>query len=188
MSIQFILIQFLKHSMFNSSYAIFHHKGYLDKYQNSLKKEAPRVGLSKDFKELSRLGRELAELHLDYESGEMHSSIKHRDGLMADTQAEGYYDVTKMTRKETTIIYNQNITITNIPLKAFSYQVNGKSAIDWIIKCYQITIDTKRKSLIENNPNLYAGGKYIFELICRIIKLSEKSVDLIEEISALEFE
>ncbi len=51
-------------------YAIFHHKGYLKKYKNSLAKEAPRIALSEDFKELSMLGKELAELHLNYESGE----------------------------------------------------------------------------------------------------------------------
>ncbi len=52
-------------------YAIFHHKGYLEKYKNSLAKEAPRIALSEDFKELSMLGKELAKLHLNYESGEM---------------------------------------------------------------------------------------------------------------------
>ncbi|GAA7189627.1 DEAD/DEAH box helicase family protein [Helicobacter pylori] len=48
-------------------YAIFHHKGYLEKYKNSLKKEEPRTALSPDFKELSTLGKELGELHLNYE-------------------------------------------------------------------------------------------------------------------------
>ncbi|WRC40784.1 N-6 DNA methylase [Helicobacter pylori] len=47
-------------------YAIFHHKGYLKKYKNSLAKEAPRIALSEDFKELSVLGKELGELHLNY--------------------------------------------------------------------------------------------------------------------------
>lgn len=56
-------------------YAIFHHKGYLEKYKNSLAKEAPRIALSQDFKELSALGKELGELHLNYESGEMHGSV-----------------------------------------------------------------------------------------------------------------
>lgn len=167
-------------------YAIFHHKGYLSKYSNSLSKEAPRIALSKDFKELSKLGKTLAELHLNYESGEMHASVEHKEGMLADTEAEGYYDVVKMVRKDTTIAYNKNISITNIPLKALSYQVNGKSAIDWVIERYQVI--QNKDSLIKNNPNDYAGGKYVFELICRIIKLSEKSVDLIEEISGKEFE
>ncbi|GAA7339779.1 hypothetical protein BD0115_06660 [Helicobacter pylori] len=165
-------------------YAILHHKGYLEKYKNSLKKEAPRIALSDDFKELSVLGQELATLHLNYESGEMHESVK-RTTLM-NAEEKGYYDVDKMKRKGDSIVYNKNITITKIPKKAFEYVVNGKSAIDWVIERYQKTMD--KESLIENNPNDYAGGKYILELLCRVIKLSVKSVDLIEKISMKRFE
>ncbi len=165
-------------------YAIFHHKGYLKKYKNSLAKEAPRIALSDDFKELSMLGKELAELHLNYENGEMHASVKYT--TLMNAEIEGYYDVDKMTKKGDSIIYNQNIAITQIPQKAFEYVINGKSAIDWVIERYQKTMD--KESLIENNPNDYAGGKYVFELLCRVIKLSEKSVDLIEKISMKRFE
>lgn len=165
-------------------YAIFHHKGYLKKYKNSLAKEAPRIALSDDFKELSMLGKELAELHLNYESGEMHESVKYT--TLMNAEIEGYYNVDKMTKKGDSIIYNQNIAITQIPQKAFEYVINGKSAIDWVIEHYQKTMD--KESLIENNPNDYAGGKYVLELLCRVIKLSEKSVDLIEKISEKRFE
>ncbi len=165
-------------------YAIFHHKGYLEKYKNSLAKEAPRIALSEDFKELSILGKELAELHLNYESGEMHDSVKHN--LLENAEVEGYYDVVKMTKKGDRIKYNHHITITQIPKKAFDYVINGKSAIDWVIERYSITKD--KDSLIENNPNHYAGGQYVFELLCRVITLSVKSVDLIEKISEKRFE
>ncbi len=165
-------------------YAILHHKGYLEKYKNSLKKEAPRTALSPDFKELSVLGQELGELHLNYESGEMHTSVKHT--TLMNAEEKGYYDVDKMKRQGNSIKYNNNITITKIPDKAFDYVINGKSAIDWVIERYQKTTD--KDSLIENNPNHYAGGKYVFELLCRVIKLSEKSVDLIEKISERRFE
>ncbi|RVZ20611.1 DEAD/DEAH box helicase [Helicobacter pylori] len=130
-------------------YAILHHKGYLEKYKNSLTKEVPRIALSEDFKELSMLGKELGELHLNYENGEMHESVKHN--LLENAEVEGYYDVEKMTKKGDCIIYNQNIAITKIPKKAFEYVVNGKSAIDWVIERYQKTMD--KESLIENNPN-----------------------------------
>ncbi len=167
-------------------YAIFHHKGYLEKYKNSLAKEAPRIALSEDFKELSILGKQLAELHLNYENGEMHTSVKHN--LLENAEVEGYYDVIQMKKdkKGDRIQYNHHITITQIPKKAFDYVVNGKSAIDWVIERYSITKD--KDSLIENNPNDYAGGQYIFELLCRVITLSVKSVDLIEKISEKRFE
>ncbi|GAA7790370.1 DEAD/DEAH box helicase family protein [Helicobacter pylori] len=165
-------------------YAILHHKGYLEKHKNSLKKEDPRIALSEDFKELSALGKELAKLHLNYESGEMHASVEYQ--TLMNAEEEGYYDVETMKKIGDRINYNNHIAITKIPKKAFEYVVNGKSAIDWVIERYQKTTD--KDSLIENNPNDYAGGKYVFELLCRVIKLSEKSVDLIEKISIKRFE
>ncbi|GAA6785434.1 hypothetical protein AOH126_10290 [Helicobacter pylori] len=165
-------------------YALLHHKGYLEKYKNSLTKEEPRIALSEDFKELSILGKELAELHLNYESGEMHASVEYK--TLMNAEEEGYYDVETMTKKGDRIHYNNHIAITKIPKKAFDYVVNGKSAIDWVIERYKKTTD--KDSKIKNNPNDYAGGKYVFELLCRVIKLSEKSVDLIEKISEKRFE
>ncbi|MCQ2812148.1 DEAD/DEAH box helicase [Helicobacter pylori] len=176
----------VEEEIFYYIYAIFHHKGYLEKYKNSLAKEAPRIALSEDFKELSVLGKELGELHLNYESGEMHTSVKYT--TLMNAEVEGYYDVVQMKKdkKGDCIQYNHHITITQIPKKAFDYVVNGKSAIDWVIERYQKTTD--KDSLIENNPNHYAGGQYVFELLCRVIKLSLKSVDLIEKISEKRFE
>ncbi|WP_219032275.1 DEAD/DEAH box helicase [Helicobacter pylori] len=165
-------------------YAILHHKGYLEKYKNSLAKEDPRIALSEDFKELSILGKELAKLHLNYENGEMHASVEYK--TLMNAEEEGYYDVETMKKIGDRIHYNNHIAITKIPKKAFDYVINGKSAIDWVIERYQKTMD--KESLIENNPNDYAGGKYVFELLCRVIKLSEKSVDLIEKISEKRFE
>ncbi|GAA9208712.1 hypothetical protein HpHA203_02730 [Helicobacter pylori] len=165
-------------------YAILHHKGYLEKYKNSLTKEDPRIALIEDFKELSILGKELAKLHLNYESGEMHASVEYK--TLMNAEEEGYYDVETMKKIGDRINYNNHIAITKIPKKAFDYVVNGKSAIDWVIERYKKTTD--KDSLIENNPNDYKGGKYVFELLCRVIKLSEKSVDLIEKISEKRFE
>lgn len=184
---------FRKHYEYNSIveeeifyyiYAIFHHKGYLEKYKNSLAKEAPRIALSDDFKELSTLGKELGELHLNYESGEMHASVEYK--TLMNAEEKGYYDVETMKKIGDRIHYNNHIAITKIPQKAFDYVVNGKSAIDYVIERYKKTTD--KDSLIENNPNDYKGGKYVFELLCRVIKLSEKSVDLIEKISEKRFE
>lgn len=165
-------------------YAILHHKGYLEKYKNSLTKEDPRIALSEDFKELSALGKELAKLHLNYESEELHTSVEYK--TLMNAEEEGYYDVETMTKKGDRIHYNNHIAITKIPKKAFDYVVNGKSAIDWVIERYKKTTD--KDSKIKNNPNDYKGGKYVFELLCRVIKLSEKSVDLIEKISEKRFE
>ncbi|GAA9902574.1 hypothetical protein VN0786_14420 [Helicobacter pylori] len=124
-------------------YAIFHHKGYLEKYKNSLAKEDPCIALSEDFKELSVLGKELAKLHLNYESGEMHDSVEYT--TLMNVEIEGYYDVDKMKRQGNSIKYNNNIAITKIPKKAFEYVVNGKSAIDWVIELSEKSVDLIEK-------------------------------------------
>ncbi|GAA8167400.1 DEAD/DEAH box helicase family protein [Helicobacter pylori] len=104
-------------------YAILHHKGYLEKYKNSLAKEYPRIALSDDFKELSTLGKELGELHLNYESEELHASVEYK--TLMNAEEKGYYDVETMTKKGDRINYNNHIAITKIPKKAFDYVVNG---------------------------------------------------------------
>ncbi|GAA8177613.1 DEAD/DEAH box helicase family protein [Helicobacter pylori] len=148
----------VEEEIFYYIYAILHHKGYLEKYKNSLAKEAPCIALSDDFKELSILGKELGELHLNYESGEMHASVEYK--TLMNAEEKGYYDVETMIKKGDRIHYNNHIAITKIPQKAFDYVVNGKSAIDWVIERYQKTTD--KDSLIENNPNDYKGGKNMF--------------------------
>ncbi|WP_169584099.1 type ISP restriction/modification enzyme [Saccharibacter floricola] len=36
---------------------------------------------------------------------------------------------------KTHLIYNDHIEITGITLEAYKYQVNGKSALEWIMDC-----------------------------------------------------
>lgn len=80
--------------------------------------------------------------------------------------------------KKDTIHYNDFITISNIPERAYDYIINGQSAIEWIMEKYQITVD--KASGIRNDPNDYAGGKYIFDLLISIISMSLKTLDLVD--------
>ena len=78
------------------------------------------------------------------------------------------------------IEYSPYITIRNIPTKAYDYIVNGKSAIEWIVEQYAVTTD--KASGIVNDPNTYAGGKYIFDLLLSIISVSLKTQELIAQL------
>jgi predicted helicase len=77
-----------------------------------------------------------------------------------------------------TIIYNSKIEIEHIPLKAYEYVVNGKSAIEWIMERYAIT--THKESGITNNPNDWSkevgNPRYILDLLLSIINVSVKTV------------
>lgn len=86
-----------------------------------------------------------------------------------------------------TIVFNSDITISNIPEKAYKYVVNGRPAIEWIIDQYQVK--TNPKSGIIDDPNLYSEDeRYIFNLLLRIINVSVQTVDLINSLPPLEIE
>lgn len=93
----------------------------------------------------------------------------------------------KLVADKSRIIFNGNITIGNIPAKAYEYIVNGKSAIEWIIERYQITID--KASQIKNGPNDWSrehdNPTYIFDLLLSIINLSVQRVDIVNNLPKL---
>ena len=53
-----------------------------------------------------------------------------------------------------TIVYNHKITVSGIPLAAYEYVVNGKSAIEWLMERQRVSTD--RDSRIVNNANDWA--------------------------------
>ena len=93
----------------------------------------------------------------------------------------------KLIADKTRIIYNSHITIENIPLKAYEYIVNGKSAIEWIIERYAVTID--KASQIKNDPNDWSREhkqpRYVLDLLLSVIALSNRTVDIINALPKL---
>ena len=104
--------------------------------------------------------------------------------MTVEMRKEDYTVVDKMRfgkgKDKSIIEYNPYITIRNIPIKAYDYIVNGKSAIEWIVEQYAVTTD--KASGIVNDPNTYAGGKYIFDLLLSIISVSLKTQALIAQL------
>ena len=78
------------------------------------------------------------------------------------------------------IFEEEHITIENIPLKAYKCIVNGKSAIDWIMERYAVTID--KASQIKNDPNDWSREhkqpRYVLDLLLSVIVLSNRTVDI----------
>lgn len=167
-------------------YGILHSPKYRIKYSNDLKKMLPHIPLfeSKElFFHFSDAGRKLVSIHLNYENQKPLKELK-ISGLESDN-----FIVQKMrfgkvnSNKDKTIInYNNNITISNIPEKAYDYVVNGKSAIEWIMERYQYTID--KDTEIINNPNEWRqveeNKRYILDLLLSVITVSVKTIEIID--------
>lgn len=179
-----------KEDIFYYVYGFLHNKDYKKEFEADLKKLIPRLPLVDDyniFKAYSDIGRELANLHLDYENIERDKSI------IVEGEKTNNFKVEKMRfenkDKKDIIIFNSDIKIKNIPLEAYNYQVNGKSAIEWIMERYAITVD--KNSQIKNNPNLWCeenkNPRYILDLLLSVISLSLKTNELIKKLPKIEF-
>ena len=174
-------------------YGVLNSKEYQEKYANDLKKDFARIPIVKNKERYVEVGQKLMDLHLNYEEVPVY------DGVEITTAGNPSYKVTKMRfakkRVEkgksvndlSTIIFNSDITISNIPEKAYEYVVNGRSAIEWIMDQYQVKTD--KKSGIIDDPNDYSDDeKYIFNLLLRIINVSIQTVELINSLPKFEVE
>ena len=126
-------------------------------------------------------------MHINYENVEPYPDV------IVDGEESGFFKVEKMRfpkkdQKET-IIFNSKITVMNIPLKAYEYTVNGKSAIEWIMERYQVKVD--KKSGIKNDPNDWAkevgNERYILDLLLSVINVSVQTVDIVNALPEVEF-
>ncbi|WP_455460389.1 DEAD/DEAH box helicase [Streptococcus salivarius] len=174
-------------------YGLLNSKEYQEKYANDLKKDLARIPIVQNKERYVEVGKALMDLHLNYEEVPVY------DGVEITPLVNPSYKVAKMRfakkRDEdgksvndlSTIIFNSDITITNIPKKAYEYVVNGRSAIEWIIDQYQVKTD--KKSGITDDPNDFSEDeKYIFNLLLRIINVSVQTVDLINSLPKLEID
>jgi len=180
-----------KEDIFYYVYGFLHSPEYRETFANDLKKMLPRLPLVEDVKDFwafSKTGRQLAEIHLNYES------VPPYEGVKVEGEDSKFFKVEKMRfpkKDQKDIIYfNSQITISNIPKEAYEYVVNGKSAIEWIMERYQIT--THKESQITNDPNDWAeevgNPRYILDLLLSIINVSMQTRDLIGKLPKMKFE
>lgn len=173
-----------KEDIFYYVYGLLHSPTYREKYQNDLKKMLPKIPLLKDFWGFSKAGRELAEVHINYETIKPYrlteeiakeAPKKEKDLYLVNDSGMKFSKIKKEEDK-TTIIYNQHVTLKGIPLEAYDYVVNGKSALEWVMERYCVAIDLNKKgegSGIKNDPNEWSDDpRYIVDLVKRVITVS----------------
>lgn len=176
-----------KEDIFYYVYGLLHSPDYRQRFSADLKKSLPHIPLPEEyalFKAFQTIGRKLADIHLNYETYPMCQDV------LVQGENSGNFHVEKMRfiskEDKRTIIFNDCIQIENVPLKAYEYVLNGKSAIEWIMERYAITTD--KASGIVNDPNQWSDNpRYILELLLRIIQVSVDTVDLVAQLPHWEF-
>lgn len=189
-----------KEDIFYYVYGLLHSPDYVERYADNLSKELPRIPRVKteaDFWTFSEAGRELADLHLNYETVEPYPLTIEAKGPLKDAD----YRVEKMkfgkvkdpetgksVNDRTTVIYNHRITLRDIPAEAWEYVVNGKAALDWVME--RQAVSEHKDSGIVNDANDFAietmnNPRYPLELFQRVVTVSLETIKIVNGLPPL---
>jgi predicted helicase len=182
-----------KDDIFYYTYGLLHSAEYRDRFAADLKKSLPHIPKVRNFQGFAEAGRKLAELHINYEQATPHKGIVEK--VSGDTSNASPYELYRVAKMKIpkvkgqpdrpTIIYNNRITLTNIPEEAYGYQLGARSAIEWIIDRYQVKVD--KASEITNDPNDWSDDpRYIIDLLKRIVTVSLETMKIVDSLPALD--
>lgn len=177
-----------KEDIFWYVYGVLHSPEYKARFASDLKKMIPRIPFVADFAAFRDAGRELGRWHLNYESVEPWPIEEETKRLVMEADD---WRVHKMVfgkrggeKDRSTIVYNANLVLKGIPEEAYGYVVNGKSAIEWVMERYAVTVH--KDSGIRNDPNEWSEDpRYIVDTLKRVIRASVETVRIVQSLPPL---
>ena len=192
-----------KEDLFYYIYGLLHSPDYRERFKNNLAKQLPRIPAVKTYRDFGTFrdaGRALGNLHTNFETVEP-AMVTFKEGdhkLYPEAEADPvkFYRVKKMKfgrkgkeKDKTTVIYNDRITMQNIPLEAYEYVVNGKPALEWVME--RQIVKTDKASGIVNDANDYANEtvgdpRYPLDLFRRVITVSMETMNIVNGLPKLE--
>jgi predicted helicase len=169
-----------KWSIFHYVYGLLHHPNYRHRYEANLKRELPRIPFAPDFWGFAHAGERLAQLHLDYEQQpEWPLRFIENPGTPLSWRVEKM----KLSRDKAAIVYNEFLTLADIPEDTFSYRLGNRSALEWVLDQYQVSTD--KRSGITNDPNRPDDPQYIVRLIGQVITVSIETMKIVHALPPL---
>ena len=194
-----------KEDLFYYIYGLLHAPDYRARYKNNLAKALPRIPAVKtaaDFWAFSKAGRALGDVHVNFEHVKPYMvTFKEGDHALiheAQNNPQKFYRVKKMKfaakgkeKDRSSVIYNEHITLQNIPLEAYDYVVNGKPALEWVME--RQVVKTDKDSGIVNDANDYANEtigdpRYPLDLFRRVITVSMETQRIVANLPELEID
>ena len=161
-----------KEDVFHYIYALLHHPGYRERYGANLKRELPRIPFAPDFEAFAKAGKELARLHVEYESLDPWPLKE-----IVDESVPFSERVTKMklSADRQSVRVNESLTLTEIPAVTFEYRLGSRSALEWVIDQYQVKG--------ESDPNREDDPGYIVRLVGQVVQVSVATMEIVKTFS-----
>lgn len=182
-----------KDDIFYYTYGLLHSPQYRETFTADLRRMLPRIpkaSTTQDFNAFCDSGRQLAELHLSYETAKPYPLRVNITGRLGQENRE-LWRVNKMKwhskSDHSAIVYNNYLTLEGIPDEAHRYVLGSRTALEWLIDRYRVTTDPA--SGIVNDPNDWCdehnNPRYIVDLIKRITTVSVETVNIVDALPEL---
>jgi len=168
-----------KENIFHYTYAVLHHPAYRQKYAINLTREFPRLPFYDDFHQWVKWGKQLMDLHLNYETVKKYP-LKRVDNSLAANQPNK--PKLKVDNATGTIQLDAITTLQHIPAQAWDYQLGNRSALEWILDQYKEK-KPKDKTIAEKF-NTYRFADYketVIDLLQRVCTVGVETRRIIEK-------
>ena len=167
-----------KYDIFNYIYGLLHHPGYREKFANNLIRELPRIPMAPNFSAFRNAGKDLADLHLNFETCKRHKLGKPKFNPTGFTKLDfGKKRSDKEAGRQNVpnhAVVRANGTVLFDKIPQTTYRVNGRTPLEWVVDRYKVTTD--KDSGIVNDP---CTGTDIVAVIERAVHIGLESERII---------
>ncbi|HTL90275.1 MAG TPA: type ISP restriction/modification enzyme [Leptolyngbya sp.] len=168
-----------KENIFHYTYAVLHNPDYRSKYELNLKREFPRLPFYPDFDRWVNWGKQLMNLHINYETVEPFG-LELVEIKTTKTNPKAKLKADKTTG---TIYLDDSTQLEGIPTEAWNYKLGNRSALEWILDQYK---EKKPKDpTIAAKFNTYRFADYkdqVIDLLQRVCTVSIETLKIIEQL------
>lgn len=191
-----------KEDIFHYVYGVLYNPAYRKKYELNLKREFPRIPFYKDFWQWATWGKQLMDLHINYEEAKPYpltviASVakqspkkqKQKEFFPKVKEPEAMFGIKPKVKaklkadKQTGEIEIDEITkLKGIPKEAWEYKLGNRSALEWILDQYKEK-KPKDKTIAEKfNTYRFADYKeHVIQLLQKVTTVSVETIKVIRE-------
>ena len=170
--------------IFAYTYAVLHDPVYREEYAVDLVREFPRLPFYRDFDVWRRMGQELLDLHIGFESAEPYGLERvEKDGPSTGPGPE-VKTVLKADKNKGTIVLDAKTTLTGVPESAWRYRLGSRSALEWVLDQYKEK--KPRDPTIREKFNNYKFADHkerVIELLQRVCTVSVNTMDVVDDMA-----
>ena len=167
--------------IFAYTYAVLHDPVYRHDYAIDLLREFPRLPLYHDFDTWARMGQQLLDLHIGFESAKPYA-LKRLN--TAPKQGKTPRTVLRADKARGRIVLDDATTLTGVPADAWRYRLGSRSALEWVLDQYKERKPRDPTIAAKFNTYRFADHKErVIDLLRRVCTVSVETMNIVDDMA-----